>query len=104
MAIRSVAVGKAADVAPGELAAFNVDGTRIAVANVDGRLFAVDEMCTHEQCSLVEDGTLEGAVVTCGCHGAQFDVTTGEVLSPPAPEPLRVYPLRMEQGDIVVEV
>jgi nitrite reductase/ring-hydroxylating ferredoxin subunit len=104
MATRSVTVGKAANVAPGELAAFDVDGTRIAVANVDGRLFAIDEMCTHEQCSLVDEGTLEGPVVTCGCHGARFDVTTGEVLAPPALEPLRVYPLRMEQGDIVVEV
>ena len=104
MATRSVTVGKAANVAPGELAALDVDGTRIAVANVDGQLFAIDEMCTHEQCSLVEEGTLEGRVVTCGCHGAQFDVTTGEVLAPPALEPLRVYPLRMEQGDIVVEV
>jgi nitrite reductase/ring-hydroxylating ferredoxin subunit len=104
MATRSVTVGKAANVAPGELAAFDVDGTPIAVANVDGRLFAIDEMCTHEQCSLVEEGTLEGPVVTCGCHGAQFDVRTGEVLAPPALEPLRVYPLRMEQDDIVVEV
>jgi nitrite reductase/ring-hydroxylating ferredoxin subunit len=104
MATRSVTVGKVTNVAPGELAAFDVDGTRIAVANVDGRLFAIDEMCTHEQCSLVEEGTLEGPVVTCGCHGAQFDVTTGDVLAPPALEPLRVYPLRMEQGDIVVEV
>ena len=104
MATRSVMVDKAVDVAPGELAAFDADGTRIAVANVDGRLFAIDEMCTHEQCSLVEEGTLEGPVVTCGCHGAQFDVRTGEVLAPPALEPLRVYPLRMEQDDVVVEV
>ena len=104
MATRSVTVGKAVDVAPGELAAFDADGTRIAVANVDGRLFAIDEMCTHEQCSLVEEGTLEGPVVTCGCHGAQFDVRTGEVLAPPALERLRVYPLRMEQDDVVVEV
>jgi 3-phenylpropionate/trans-cinnamate dioxygenase ferredoxin subunit len=104
MATRSVTVGKAANVAPGELTAFDVDGTRVAIANVEGRLFAIDEMCTHEQCSLVEEGTLEGPVVTCGCHGAQFDVTTGEVLAPPAVEPLRVYPLRTEQGDIVVEV
>jgi 3-phenylpropionate/trans-cinnamate dioxygenase ferredoxin subunit len=104
MATRSVTVGTAANVAPGELAAFDADGIRIAVANVDGRLFAIDELCTHEQCSLVEEGTLEGPVVTCGCHGAQFDVTTGKVLAPPALEPLRAYPLRLEQGDIVVEV
>jgi nitrite reductase/ring-hydroxylating ferredoxin subunit len=104
MGSRSVRVGKAAHVKPGELAAFDIDGTRVAVANADGRLFAIDEMCTHEQCSLVEEGTLEGTVVTCGCHGAQFDVRTGEVLAPPALERLRVYPLHLDQDDIVVEV
>jgi 3-phenylpropionate/trans-cinnamate dioxygenase ferredoxin subunit len=103
MGSSAVTVGRADDVQPGELAAFDMKGIRIAVANAGGRLFAVDEMCTHEQCSLVEEGTLEGTVVTCGCHGAQFDVRTGEVLAPPALEPLRVYPLRIEHGDIVVE-
>ena len=104
MATRSVTLGKATHVERGQLAAFDVEGTRIAVANVDGRLFAIDEMCTHEHCSLVEEGTLEGPVVTCGCHGAQFDVTTGQVLAPPALEPLRVYPLHVDRDDIVVEV
>ena len=104
MATRSVTLGKATHVERGQLAAFEVDGTRIAVANVDGRLFAIDEMCTHEHCSLVEEGTLEGPVVTCGCHGAQFDVRTGQVLAPPALEPLRAYPLHVDRDDIVVEV
>src|SRR5918999_5163731 len=100
MATRSVTLGKATRVEPGELAAFDVDGTRIAVANVDGRLFAIDEMCTHEQCSLVEEGTLDGPVVTCGCHGAQFDVRTGEVLAAPAVERLRAYPVRVDGDEI----
>lgn len=99
-----VRVGKAAAVKPGELAVFDVAGTRVAVANANGRLFAIDDTCTHEQCSLVEEGTLEGTVVTCGCHGARFDVTTGAVLGPPAVEPLRVYPLHVDRDDIVVEV
>ena len=104
MGSRFVKVGKAADVKPGELTAFDAGGVRIAVANADGRLFAIDELCTHEQCSLAEEGTLEGTVVTCGCHGAQFDVTTGQVLAPPAPEPVKTYPVRVEQGEIVIEV
>jgi nitrite reductase/ring-hydroxylating ferredoxin subunit len=104
MGSRFVRVGRVADVKPGELAAFDAEGTPIAVANADGQLFAIDELCTHEQCSLAEDGTLEGTVVTCGCHGAQFDVTTGQVLAPPAPEPVRTYPVHVEQGEIVVEV
>lgn len=101
---RMVSIGRASAVKPGELAAFQVEGTPIAVANANGRYYAVDEICTHEQCSLVEEGTLDGTVITCGCHGAQFDVTTGAVLAPPAFEPLRVYPLRVDGDDLIVEV
>ena len=104
MDTRTTSIGKASSIRPGELASFVVDGTPIAVANVGGRYYAVDEMCTHEECSLVEEGTLDGAVVTCGCHGAQFDVRTGQVLAPPALEPLKVYPLRVNGDDMIVEV
>ncbi len=102
--MQSVTVGRTADVKPGQLAAFDVAGTRITVANADGRFFAIDDTCTHEQCSLAAEGTLEGTVVTCGCHGAQFDVTTGAVLAPPAFEPVQTYPLRVDGDTIVVEV
>ncbi len=101
---RSVTVGRTTDIQPGELAVFDVQGVRIAVANADGRYFAFDDTCTHEQCSLAAEGTLEGTVVTCGCHGAQFDVTTGAVLAPPAPEPVKAYRLLVDQGNLVIEV
>ncbi len=104
MSTRSVTVASAADVKPGELAAFTVEGVRIAVVNANGRFFAIDDTCTHEQCSLADEGLLEGTVVTCACHGAQFDVTSGAVLAPPAFEPLKAYPLRIEHGNLVVEV
>jgi 3-phenylpropionate/trans-cinnamate dioxygenase ferredoxin subunit len=97
-------VARAADIKPGELAAFDVDGVRVAVANANGRFFAFDDTCTHEQCSLAQEGTLDGTVVTCGCHGAQFDVTTGAVLAPPATEPVKAYPLRIEEDSVVIEV
>ena len=97
-------VATTTDIEPGELVGFDVEGTRIAVANAGGWFFAVDDTCTHEACSLSEEGTLEGTTVTCGCHGAQFDVTSGAVLAPPALEPLKTYPLQIEQGHVVVEV
>ena len=50
------------------------------------------------------DGTLDGTVVTCGCHGAQFDLRTGDVLAPPATEPVKTYALRVENGNVIVEV
>lgn len=100
----SVTIAKKADIKPGELGLFEVAGRRIAVANADGQFFAIDDTCTHEQCSLAEEGTLEGTVVTCGCHGAQFDVTTGAVLAPPAPEPVKAYRLRVDHEDLIVEI
>lgn len=104
MNARSITFAKKTDIKPGELALFKVAGRRIAVANADGRFFAIDDTCTHEQCSLAEEGTLEGIVVTCGCHGAQFDVTSGAVLAPPAPEPVKAYRLRVDHDDLVLEI
>ena len=101
---RSVTIASTNDVKPGELVARDVDGVRIAIANANGRFFAFGDTCTHEECSLAEEGTLDGTVVTCGCHGAQFDVTSGAVLAPPAPTPVRSYPLRVENGHLVVEI
>lgn len=97
-------VGKAAEVKSGQLVAFQAGGVQIAVANVNGQYYAVDEMCSHEQCSLVEEGTLDGTVITCNCHGSQFDVTNGEVLAPPAFEPLKVYRVHVKDDDLIVEV
>lgn len=104
MNARSATFARKTDIKPGELALFEVAGRRIAVANADGLFFAIDDSCTHEQCSLAEEGTLEGTVVTCGCHGAQFDVTTGAVLAPPAPEPVTAYRLRVDNDDLILEI
>lgn len=105
MTSRFVIAAKAADIKPGDLVGVDVDGTRIALANVDGQFYAIGDTCTHEQCSLSADGTLDGQVVTCGCHGAQFSVTDGRVLAPPAPEPVPSYPTRTDDnGGVLVQV
>lgn len=96
-------VAKTVDIKPGELIRRDVQGLRIAIANADGHFFAIDDTCTHEQCSLADEGTLEGTVVTCGCHGAQFDVTTGAVLAPPAFEPLKAHRLRVDQDNLLLD-
>ena len=87
----------------GGLAVVDVRGTRIAVANVGGRFYAFDDTCTHEQCSLA-DGDLAGTTVTCMCHGAEYDVRTGEVLAPPAPLPVKVYRTRVDGDSLQIEV
>jgi len=74
-----VRVGRTLDVGSGRMVAFDVDGTPVAVANVDGRLLTFDDTCTHRGCSLAT-GDLDGATVTSPCHGSQFDVTSGAVL------------------------
>lgn len=103
MSARPPIFPRAADIKPGELTAVDVEGTRIAIANVDGRFYAFDDTCTHEQCSLAE-GILEGTIVTCPCHGAQFDVTNGKVMAPPAPTSVKSYPVRVHDGQLVVEL
>ena len=75
---------KASETPVGGVAAFDVRGTRVAVANVGGTYYAFDDACTHEQCLLAEEGELTGTTLTCTCHGSQFDVRTGTVLAPPA--------------------
>jgi nitrite reductase/ring-hydroxylating ferredoxin subunit len=96
-----VTVGTAADLAEGEMRAFEVGGRRVTVARVGGTFHAFDDTCTHRQCSLVE-GDLEEATVTCPCHGSQFHVGTGAVLNPPATEPVKTYPVRVEGDDLQV--
>jgi nitrite reductase/ring-hydroxylating ferredoxin subunit len=61
-------VAKAAEIGENELAAFQVDGERVAIANVGGAFHAFGNTCTHLQCSLAQ-GELDGTVVTCPCHG-----------------------------------
>ncbi len=87
----------------GGLTAVEVRGTPIAVANVGGTFYAFDDTCTHEQCSLAE-GDLAGTTVTCMCHGAEFDVRTGEVRAPPAPLPVKVYRTRVDGDGLQIEV
>jgi 3-phenylpropionate/trans-cinnamate dioxygenase ferredoxin subunit len=94
-------VATAADLSEGEMRAFEVGGRRVTVARVGGSLHAFDDTCTHRQCSLAE-GDLEEATVTCPCHGSQFDVATGAVLHPPASEPVKTYPVRVEGDDLQV--
>lgn len=91
------------EVPVGEGKYFDVDGAPIAVFHVDGNFYAISDVCTHEESSLAE-GELDGDVVECALHGAQFNVRTGQVLALPAVVPVQTYPLRVVGSDIEVEV
>jgi nitrite reductase/ring-hydroxylating ferredoxin subunit len=97
-----VRVGQAKDISAGKMRVFDVAGTEVNVANVDGQLHAFDDKCTHMGCSLAR-GTLKGATVICPCHGSQFDVTSGNVLSGPARRPVRSRLVKVEGEDLLVE-
>jgi nitrite reductase/ring-hydroxylating ferredoxin subunit len=96
-------VAELKDLAPGACKAVEVNGKSIALFNVDGTFYAIVDACPHRGGSL-SMGTLEGTTVTCPLHGAEFDVTTGRNLSPPAPGIVGSYKVRVEGNDIQVEV
>lgn len=93
-----------ADVSPGSMKQVVVGGKSVAITNIDGVVFAVADSCTHKECSLGNEGFLNGKVITCGCHGAQFDAATGKVMSLPATVDLATYETKVENGEIYVKL
>ena len=98
-----VKAAKTQDVALGSGKRVEVSGKKIAIFNVDGKYYAIDDTCTHRGGPLSEGG-LDGKEVTCPWHGAVFDVTNGEVLGPPAPKPVSRYEIQISGNDIEVKV
>jgi nitrite reductase/ring-hydroxylating ferredoxin subunit len=78
---------------------------RVAVARVDGRLYAFDDLCTcaGEACPL-SGGLLTGRTVMCQCHGSHFDITTGAVIDGPARRALSVYEVEEVDGDVRIRI
>ncbi len=90
-----------AELPPGSRRVVEVEGVEVALFNVDGVLLAAEDICTHDGAPLAE-GEVEGEVITCPRHGARFSLHTGEVLAPPACEPLPLYEVRVVEGWIEV--
>ena len=98
-----VKVATTDEIAPGHAKLIEAGGKKIALFNVAGSFYAIDNSCTHVGGPLCE-GELDGAEVTCPWHGAAFDVTSGAVLGPPAGAPVSRYNVRIEGSDVAVEV
>ena len=92
-------VATTGDIEPGEVFISNVEGEQLAVCNVDGEFYAIQDACTHDGASF-DQTDLEGTEIFCPRHGAIFDVTNGAVLGAPASEPVRTFPVRVE-GDTI---
>jgi nitrite reductase/ring-hydroxylating ferredoxin subunit len=96
-------VAKKKDIPAGGAKSVTVEGKMIAIFNVDNTYYAIDDTCTHAEGPLSE-GSVEGTVVTCPWHGATFDLTNGKVLSAPAFDDVRCYPVKIQGEEIQIEL
>jgi nitrite reductase/ring-hydroxylating ferredoxin subunit len=99
-----IIAGKVSDISPGTMKKISVDGKDIMVTNIDGDFCAIDDSCTHSGASLSE-GTLEGCIITCGWHKAEFDCKTGKLVKFPAKiNNLGSYTVSVESDNVFVEM
>lgn len=88
---------------PGESRLVEINDVRIAVFNLDGEYYAIEDVCTHDGspllgCGLDVGDLLEGDEIICPRHGARFSIRTGEALTPPAYEPTTAFEVRVNNG------
>jgi nitrite reductase/ring-hydroxylating ferredoxin subunit len=98
-----VQVATVGDCAVGELTAVMAGDTPVVLANVNGRVCALLDECSHEAYPL-SDGELEGGEVVCAHHGARFDACTGARKALPAVLPVRSFPVEVRDGDIYIDI
>ena len=92
-------IASAKDIPVGQVRVFIVNDQRVAVANVGGQFYALDDVCTHDGGPLGE-GNLDGHAIICPRHGARFDVRSGAALAFPAITPVNAYPTKAQDGEV----
>ena len=91
------------DVPEGDVIGVKVAGRDIALYEVDGTIYATDNVCTHGQARM-SDGFLEGREIECPLHQGKFDVCTGQALCAPLTENLRTYPVRIDKLRVMLRL
>lgn len=91
----------------GDARLVDVDDTMIAVYNIEGEFYALEDLCTHDGSAILGSGLepgelIDGSELTCPYHGAKFCIRTGAALAPPAYEPVTQFPVRIENGVVQV--
>lgn len=97
-----IEVARLDQVQPGTGMSFTVAGKEVALFNVDGTIYAMEDSCLHKGASL-GTGQIEGKVVTCRAHGWRYDVTTGSTMNVPG-YGVASYPAKVVDGKILVAV
>jgi glycine betaine catabolism B len=97
-----VKVANTNDIQPSQMKEVQVNGESVCIVNVEGKYYAIGNICTHEGGPLA-DGTLEGYEVECPWHASKFDVRTGEVKEPPASEPEPVFQIKVDGNNILIK-
>ena len=100
---KKVRIARVDELAPGQYRSIEIEGERIALFNIDGKFYALKDMCTHDG-GVLTGGTLQGYTVECPRHGARFDVRTGAVVRLPAYVGVKTYPVSIEDNTIFVIV
>ncbi len=99
----SEAVAKTSDIEPGQVKIVKAGEKRIALCNVDGKFYAIEDLCTHDDGPLGE-GKLNGCRIQCPRHGAHFDVTNGAAVRMPAITPTKTFPVEVRDGEVYIKV
>lgn len=94
-----ITIAAEGEIQPGKCKVVDIDDVLIAVYNLDGLLYAIEDVCTHDGGELAS-GTVEGNEVICPRHGARFCIKTGKALTPPAYEDIYCFPVRIENAQI----
>jgi len=94
-------VARVDDFKAGARKIIDIDGTQIVVFNLDGKYYAIEDVCTHDGGQLT-GGEVEGDQIICPRHGARFCIRTGAALTAPAYEPTSTFPLRIANGEVQV--
>ncbi len=97
-----VAVAQATDLVPGQMTFVAVERERIVLANVDGAFYALRDVCGHRNAPLSK-GRLDGCVIECPLHFAQFDVRTGKLIDGPISADVPAYEVRVEAGTVYLK-
>lgn len=98
-----VAIAAEDELQPAQMKRVVVDGKRLLLCNSDGKYFVVDEMCSHEDYSLYL-GCIKDDKIKCSLHGSYFDLQTGQPTCDPADQPIKTYPVKIEEGQVWVQI